>query len=427
MAGKSEMPLQKAGRRPACSSDGLAGRRVAIYAGMFIRDYDGAMRTLFELIDSLRRQGAEIGVWTFSARPDKPAGVSIFKVPAIPFSFYPEYKFALPSPEIFGQVAKFKPDVIHLTVPDAVGLALEGYARLKHIPVVVSYHTDFLSYLDERNIWYLSRPWRPILRRFYGEADSLLVPSQHSASTLAGLGVRGAVVWGRGFDPQEFSPVFRSREIRRRWGAGKRKVILYSGQFAWFKDLNIFVEVYRLFRKEKGLCPLFVLIGRGPLEAKLRGWMPEAVFPGYLRGKDLSTAYANADLLLHPSTTETFGNAVQEAIASGLPAVVSDRGGCQEIVRKSGGGLVARAKDAGSFYRCCRRLLENEDLYRRVRAAGLKGIKGRDWDAVNGVVLQEYARLASRPPGSISSASRAASGQTREKRRLAPKRSKPSA
>lgn len=397
--------------RPA-SARGAAGLRVAIYAGMFIRDYDGATRTIFELIDTLGREGAEVRVWTFTSRPDRLSGVKVFKVPAIPFSFYPDYKFALPSPEIFGQVSEFHPDIVHITVPDAVGLALEGYARLRRIPVVVSYHTNFLSYLDERNIWYLSRPWRPILRRFYGEADSLLAPSEDSASFLAGLGAPGAVVWGRGLAPGRFAPSFRSRELRRRWGAGKRKIILYSGQFAWFKDLEIFVEVYRRFRKEDGLPPLFVLIGRGPLEAKLRDWMPEAVFPGYLKGPELSAAYASSDLFLYPSTTETFGNAVQEAMASGLPAVVSDRGGCREIVQKTGGGLVARAKDAGSFFQCCRRLLKSETLYRRTRARGLAASRGRDWDSVNRVVVEEYIRLASRRRDGPSAESKSASGRS---------------
>jgi len=386
--------------------------RVAIYAGMFIRDYDGATRTIFKLIDHLLLEKVEVRVWTFTSRPDRIPGVRVHKVPAIPFSFYPDYKFALPSPEIFGQITEFHPDIIHVTVPDAVGLALEGYARMRHIPVVVSYHTNFLSYLDERNIWYLSRPWRPILRRFYGEADSLLAPSEDSASFLAGLGVPGAVVWGRGLDPGGFSPAFRSRELRRRWGAGKRKIILYSGQFAWFKDLEVFAEVYRHFQKEDGFRPLFVLIGRGPLESKLKEWMPEAVFPGYLKGRELSSAYASSDLFLYPSTTETFGNAVQEAMASGLPAVVSDRGGCREIVEKTGGGLVARAKDAESFFQCCRRLLTNEDFYRRIRNKGRAGIRGRDWESVNRVVLGEYIRLASRNRLRPSSASRSASGRS---------------
>jgi phosphatidylinositol alpha 1,6-mannosyltransferase len=193
----------------------------------------------------------------------------------------------------------------------------------------------------------------------------------------------------------KFEPSFRSESLRGSWGAEGRKVILYSGQFAWFKGLLIFIRVYDLFQEAGEPPPLFVLLGRGPLEEELKRRMPDAVFPGYLSGEALSSAYASADLLLFPSTTETFGNAVQEAIASGVPAVVSDEGGCREIVERTGGGLVARARSARSFFDQCRRLLADEALYRQARDSGLAAVRGRDWETVNRVVLDEYRRLAS--------------------------------
>jgi len=372
--------------------------RVAIYAGMFIRDFDGATKTLFELIRSLCGRKAEVAVWSFSSRPTELPGVPVHKVAAIALPFYPDYKFALPGPSLLRRIREFKPDLIHLTVPDAVGLALAIYAKIKRIPLLMSYHTDFISYLEERNIWYLIWIWWPILRWYYNRADSLLVPSLDSGSKLAKHGIQAGSQWRRGLPEGRFSPSHRSESLRRRWGAEGRKVILFSGRFAWFKGLQVYVQVYDLFKKEKNLYPVFVLLGRGPREEELKKRMPEAVFPGYLTGEELSIAYASADLLLFPSTTETFGNVIQEAIASGLPAVVSDEGGCQEIVRETGGGLVARARRGFSFYRECRRLLTDETLYRQIRDMGLKNIQGRDWEAVNRVVLEEYARLASNHP-----------------------------
>jgi glycosyltransferase involved in cell wall biosynthesis len=369
--------------------------RIAIYAGMFIQDFDGATKTLFELIRSLRRQQTEVEVWTFSGEPDKRSGVPIHKVPAIPFPFYPEYKFAFPGPSLFRGMRRFKPDLIHLTVPDAIGMGLAAYAKSKHVPLLISYHTDFISYLEERNLWYLSRPWRPILRWFYNSADSLLVPGRESGAKLAAAGIQPASIWSRGLPEGRFSPSFRSESLRRRWGAEGKKVVLFSGRFAWFKGFQVFIQVYNFFKKENNPAPLFVLIGRGPLEEELKHHMPDAVFPGYLTGEDLSAAYASADILLFPSTTETFGNVIQEAIASGLPAVVSDKGGCQEIVRQTGGGLVARAGNSFSFYQECRRLLTDEELCKQIRTTGLANIKDRNWETVNRVVLDEYQRLVS--------------------------------
>ena len=371
--------------------------RIAIYAGMFIQDFDGATKTLFELIRSLRRRQTEVEVWSFSRVPDKQSGVPVHNVPAIPFPFYPEYKFAFPGPSLFRGIRRFKPDLIHLTVPDTLGMGLAIYAKIKRIPLLISFHTDFISYLEERNLWYLSRPWWPILRWFYNSADSLLVPGRESGVKLAAHGIQPASVWSRGLPEGLFSPSFRSESLRRRWGAEGKKVILFSGRFAWFKGLRVFAQVYNLFKKEKkeNPAPVFVLIGRGPLEEDLKNRMPDAVFPGYMTGEDLSAAYASSDILLFPSITETFGNVIQEAIASGLPAVVSDRGGCQEIVRQTGGGLVARAGNALSFYQECRRLLTDEDFCNRIRTTGLANIKDRNWETVNQVVLDEYQRLVS--------------------------------
>ncbi|MBN1938023.1 MAG: glycosyltransferase family 1 protein [Candidatus Aminicenantes bacterium] len=377
-----------------------ANIRVAVYAGMFIQDFDGATKTLFELIKSLRARNAEVAVWSFCRRPARLPGVPVHKVAAISLPFYPDYRFALPGSELFRRLRNFKPDIIHLTVPDAVGLAVSAFAKVRGIPLLMSYHTDFISYLEERNLWYLIHVWWPILRRYYNRADSLLVPSRDSGDKLAKHGIQKASIWGRGLPAGCFSPSFRSESLRRSWGAEGRKVILFSGRFAWFKGLRTFVRVYDLIKADKDLSPVFVLLGRGPQEEELRARMPDAVFPGYLTGEELSSVYASSDILLFPSPTETFGNVIQEAIASGLPAVVSDEGGCQEIVRGTGGGLVAEARNAISFYQACRRLLLDEELYRQTRETGLQNVAGRDWESVNQAILDEYARLLNGRPGS---------------------------
>jgi phosphatidylinositol alpha 1,6-mannosyltransferase len=369
--------------------------RVAIYAGMFIKDFDGATKTLFELIGSLKRRRAEIAVWTFSRRAAKLPGVSVHRVAALALPFYPDYKFSFPSPALFRRIRKFKPDVIHLTVPDLVGMALAAYAKIRGIPLLVSYHTDFVSYLEENNLWLLVWIWWPILRWFYNQPDILLAPSRISEAKLARHGIQAAALWRRALPEGRFSPAFRSESLRREWGAEGRKVVLFSGRFAWFKGLQVFVQVYELFKKAPDVSPVFVLLGRGPEEEEMRRRMPDAVFPGYLTGKELSVVYASSDLLLFPSTTETFGNVIQEAMASGLPSVVSDEGGCQEIVRESGSGLVAKARDGRSFYEECRRLLTDGDLYRQLREAGLRNTANLNWDLVNQVVLDAYARLIS--------------------------------
>ena len=155
------------------------------------------------------------------------------------------------------------------------------------------------------------------------------------------------------------------------------------------------MQVYRDFHI-RGLLPRvrFVLAGDGPIRDTLKKRMPQAIFPGYLSGTELSRVYASSDLFLFPSTTETFGNVIQEALASGLPALVSDQGGCQEIIADSGAGLVCPANDAGAFSHVCRSLIIDPDRRADLRNRGLAWVRSRDWDRVNAAVVSAYKNLA---------------------------------
>ena len=121
--------------------------------------------------------------------------------------------------------------------------------------------------------------------------------------------------------------------------------------------------------------------------------MPDAHFPGYLEGEELSHVYASSDILLFPSTTETFGNVVLEALASGLPAVVSDVGGCKEVVGKSLAGLVAKANDPLDFYQKCKQLVEDESLYKKMQLEGLNFAQKCSWKVINNGVIAHYLLL----------------------------------
>ena len=121
--------------------------------------------------------------------------------------------------------------------------------------------------------------------------------------------------------------------------------------------------------------------------------MPEAVFPGYLTGVELAEAYASGDIFLFPSVTEAFCNVVLEALASGLPAVVSDEGGCRDIVEKSGGGLVARSGDVDDFFGKCLELSVNAVRCRELKAHGLAFAETKSWSVINSVVIERYQNM----------------------------------
>lgn len=369
--------------------------KIALYAGIFKKDQDGATKTLYELTDTLLEQGVVIGVWGYKITPRSRKGLSLFNVPSIPIPLYPEYRVTCPTHNLKKQLLDFQPDVIHVAAPDFTGLWLMRFARQREIPVLTSFHTDFPSYLKYYKLGFLWEwSWRK-LSRFYNEGRVVMAPTAEMMDQLKIHGVRHVKLWPRGIHTDRYNPGFRNQELRRKWGAMGKKVILYSGRFVWYKDLDVFCNIYDRFKETGRNDVVFVLAGDGPIKEELKQRMPEAVFPGYLTGRELSVTYASSDLLLFPSTTEAFGNVVLEAMASGIPAVVSNVGGCQEIIARSGGGLIAEAGSAESFYRRCLQLLDDLRFYTITCGKGFDYAREQSWTSINNRVIAEYRRIMS--------------------------------
>jgi phosphatidylinositol alpha 1,6-mannosyltransferase len=364
--------------------------RVAIYAGMYKKNQDGATKTLYELVNSLLENNIKVGVWAFTITPQKREGLRLFEIPSIPLPFYPEYKLSLPNWEIKQQLDLFAPDVLHITVPDLVGVSLMRWANKKGIPVLTSYHTDFPAYLKSYHLGFLYKPAWHFFRWFYNKSKLVLAPTREMIEKLNNYGIRNVKLWKRGIHLHHFNACYRSHSLRKKWGAENKKVILYCGRFVWYKDLDTFIATYNLFKQNRDSNVQFVLAGDGPIADHLKHQMPDAHFTGYLDVKQLSEVYASSDLLLFPSTTETFGNVVLESLSSGVPVVVSDKGGCREIVEHANAGMIARAKDASDFYICCKLLLEKQSLYTQYSENGIAFARRQDWNHINKRVIYEY-------------------------------------
>jgi len=371
--------------------------RIAIYAGCFKENQDGATKTLYKLADALLAEAHDTGIWAYALSPKKHPGLMLHLLPSLPLPLYSDYRIALPILRTLRQLENFRPDVIHVTVPDFAGLAISQFAVKRRIPAIASFHTDFASYFKYYHLSFtVSTAWRYGVW-FYNRFRWVYAPTEVMAAELRRRGIKNVRLWSRGIDRDFFHPRFRSEDMRRDWGADGKKVILFAGRFAPFKDLDVFVQVYKLFNMNHLGETVFVLAGDGPLKEKLMEEMPKAIFTGYLPPRELGAAYASADVFLFPSTTETLGNVVQEALSSGLPAVVSDAGGCSEIVEKADGGLVARAGRSEDFFEYCLRLIRDESFYLEKRENGLKFADTRSWEAINQRLISDYRTLI--PPG----------------------------
>ena len=372
--------------------------RVAIQSGTFQKDQDGVSRTLYKLVESLLDAKIEVGIWSPLITPQKRKGLFLFKTPSLPLLLYPDYKLPILPREIKKQMKEFDPDLIQLTLPDMIGIYLLLYATKKGIPVVSSYHTDFASYLKYFQLSIVHKPGWKYLNWFYNKCDMVYVPTEEMIHILESKSIKNSKIWSRGVDRELYNPSYRSNEIRRGWNAQDKKVILFCGRFVWYKDLEVFIRVYELFKKKGPENVAFVLAGDGPIRKELKRRMPDAYFAGYLYGEDLSRVYANSDILLFPSTTETFGNVILEALSSGVPAVVSNIGGCQEIIARSGGGYIVQARKPNKFYESCKSLVEDEVLYKKMQSNGLKYAEEQRWDRINGKLITDFKNLVNKKP-----------------------------
>jgi phosphatidylinositol alpha 1,6-mannosyltransferase len=365
--------------------------KVALYAGTYVKDKDGAVRSIYQLVASMVRSGHQVMVWTPDFSPGQNGMVPVNLVPSVPIPLYPDYKLGFYSAVTEQQLDEFAPEIVHISTPDIVGRKFLRYARKKGIPVGSAYHTDFPSYLSYYHLGFTEpAAWR-FLRKFYNACDVVLAPNESVRERLVGKGIEKVELWSRGIDKELFDPSRRSAKLRQAWDAEGRTVIIYAGRFVPYKDIEVVMSLYERFMDEGlGERVRFVMIGSGPDEAEMRRRMPEALFPGYLTGVALPEAYASGDLFLFPSTTEAFCNVALEALASGLPAVVSDVGGCKELVERSGGGLVAKAGDVGEFFDCCTKLMQDSELFRAMRERGLAFAEDKSWAAVNGQLIDRY-------------------------------------
>ena len=211
---------------------------------------------------------------------------------------------------------------------------------------------------------------------------------------MADYHIRNIEIWSRGVDKELFDPSRRSEKLRSTWNADGRSVIVYAGRFVLYKDIEVVMKVYdRFMQGEYADQVRFVMIGSGPEEEAMKRRMPAAFFTGYLTGDELPEAYASGDIFLFPSTTEAFCNVALEALASGLPVVVSDVGGCCDIADRSAGGIVVHQGSVCDFYSKCIELLGDSLRYRELRASGLAYAETQSWSSVNGFVIDLYQAM----------------------------------
>jgi glycosyltransferase involved in cell wall biosynthesis len=371
--------------------------RIAIVTENFLPKLDGVTRTIAMLLEHLQSRGHQAIVFGPEDAPRRYAGARVVGVPGPPIPFYPELRMLVPRREMGRRLARFHPDIIHLADPMLLGMVGLYWAHRIAVPAVAAYHTNIADYMSHFKLGLLKEPiWR--YRRFlHNQCAATLVPSTSTGMILAKRGFERVHMWPRGVDSALFSPARRDSQWRREVGADDdTTVILYTGRVSNEKNLHILAEAYRAVARP---CARLVLVGDGPAraetETRLRG-LP-VTFTGYLRGEALARAYASADIFAFPSTTETFGQVVQEAMASGLPVVGCQAEGVGDLVQPGVTGLLAAPNDVGDFAAALGALLDDPARRMAMGHAARAWAATRSWSEVMDDLLDLYAEIIRSP------------------------------
>lgn len=386
-------------RLPVCDElPKLAQRplRIALFSGNYNYVRDGANQALNRLVAYLESQGNIVRVYSPTSKtPAFPPAGTLISVPSISFPGRSDYRLARGLPEgLKREIREFAPDIFHLSAPDLLGHSAKKLARSMGIPVVASVHTRFETYLEFYGLGWVRPAGEALLRRFYAGLDEVFVTSAGFGDVLREQRLIGhSAVWSRGVDKLRFSAAKRSMAWRRGLGIADDEVIIgFVGRLVLEKGLDTIAATMAEL-KARGVPHRLLVVGDGPARARFEAQVPDAIFTGFLDGESLARAYASVDILLNPSTTETFGNINLEANASGIPVVAAIATGSNCLIEDGVNGRLVPHDDIGAFADALTNYLADPVSRAAAGAEGLKQARRFDWDAINDAVLQRYRQI----------------------------------
>jgi glycosyltransferase involved in cell wall biosynthesis len=375
--------------------------RVAIITENFLPKLDGVTRTLARLLEHLEMRGDQALLLGPESGMERYAGAEIVGTAGVPLPFYPELKFNFFRPLFIRCLNAFRPDIVHLIDPVVLGAAGLAAARFLGKPIVSSYHTNLAAYCGHFGFPIFTRPMWSYNRFIHNQCLLTFCPSPSTAAVLTGHGFERVRIWPRGVDTGLFHAGRRDERLRASWLAGREQpgdvpVLLYAGRLSWEKNLRLLTRTYR--RMDTTRCHL-VIVGDGPalqeVQQELTG-LP-VTFTGYLTGEQLATAYASADIFAFPSTSETFGQVVLEAMASALPVVGVRSEGVGDLVQMERTGYLLDAgglreeEQARAYRGYLECLVMSAETRSRMGQAALHEARQRSWPAAMQRLFDGYA------------------------------------
>lgn len=371
--------------------------KIAFFTETFLPKVDGIVTRLTRTVEQLGAAGDQVMVFCPEGAPSHFAGAEIVGVPALPLPLYPELKLALPRPAVSDALDQFQPDLVHVVNPAVLGLGGIWLAKTRELPLVASYHTHLPKYLEHYGMGMLEPLLWELLKAAHNQAQLNLCTSTAMVDELRDRGIQHTALWQRGVDTELFRPDRARPELRQRLLGGQsdsNALLLYVGRLSAEKQIERIRPVLDAMPQAR-----LALVGDGPHRQQLEKVFAGSAttFVGYLGGEELAGAYASADAFLFPSSTETLGLVLLEAMAAGCPVVAARRGGIPDIVTDGLNGCLYEPDGmddgASSFTAASQRLLGNLDQRNQLRLEARKEAERWGWAGATAQLRRYYQQV----------------------------------
>lgn len=380
---------------PRAASDGtVSAVRVAIVTESFLPQVNGVTNSVMRVLEHLRRSGHEALVIAPGNGVNEYCGYPVVRVPELQLPVLKAQPIGWPSRKILKALQDFRPDVVHLASPFVVGARGLVAARKLGIPTVAVYQTDVAGFATSYGLGLTARAAWKWTKWLHTMADRTLAPSTWAVQALEEHGIPRVHRWARGVDTVRFNPGKRDESLRARLAPNGELLVGYVGRVALEKCVDRLAPLHDMPGVQ------VVVVGDGPELGHMRKLLPDAHFLGFRGGEELATAYASLDVFVHTGPYETFCQAVQEALSSGVPALAPDAGGPRDLVTPGRTGFLLPPFDADAHAEAlCAAVntLRDPVLRAKYGAEARKSVLRRTWPAVCDELLGHYAEVTSLP------------------------------
>jgi len=372
--------------------------RSAFFTETFLPKVDGIVTRLTKTLPHLVEAGDEVMVFCPEGAPDNHAGAQVVGVPALPLPLYPELKLALPRPAVSEALERFRPDLVHVVNPAVLGLGGIWLAKTRNLPLVASYHTHLPKYLEHYGMGMLEPLLWELLKAAHNQAELNLCTSTAMVDELAAKGIEHTALWQRGVDTELFRPELANAAMRARLHGGHSdtgNLLLYIGRLSAEKQIERIRPVLEALPQAR-----LALVGDGPHRQQLERLFEgtATTFVGYLAGDELASAYASGDAFVFPSSTETLGLVLLEAMAAGCPVVGANRGGIPDIVSDGINGCLYDPDQPASLVTAVQRLLGDGATRAKLRQAARLEAERWGWAGATAQLRAYYRQVLEQRP-----------------------------